>query len=215
MNMNKKKLIPFGWLPAHWGTSGKTREIMRAEYELEGFELENRLLIIRRDEFDESQFTQKSLELQKKHNKITESQYHRGLVNLIKDEKQRALATLELDHREGKITQLEYEKQSATLKNEPWVNVINMNFGKNSSLEGSFELDWNEQFVDKLKLEGYNGHTSDAIVNQWFMEICRNVALEEFDGTGDFTADSEANLAAVKRWSHKPESIGEGRKGYK
>ena len=90
-----------------------------------------------------------------------------------------------------------------------------MDFGKSTSLEGSFELDWNDAFVEKLKSEGYVGPSADHLVNQWFMEVCRNVALEEFDGTGDFTADSEANLEAMKRWSFETEVYKDGRKGYK
>jgi hypothetical protein len=87
-----------------------------------------------------------------------------------------------------------------------------MDFAGKGALEGSFELDWNEQFVEKLKSEGYSGPTPDNIVNQWFMEVCRNVAMEEFDGTGNFTADSEANLDAMKRWSS--ETLPAGRKGH-
>jgi hypothetical protein len=90
-----------------------------------------------------------------------------------------------------------------------------MDFSKGHSLEGSFELDWNDQWVEKLKADGYNGPTPDNIVNQWFMELSRNVAMEEFDGTGDFTADSAANLEAVKSWNGNTESLDKRRKSYK
>jgi len=207
--------LPFGILPGHWGLAGKTREIAQAEYELTGYDLEKRILEINHDDPNSADFKRKSLEIDLRYNKITEPFYHRSLADLISDPKQKALATAELDYREGIITDLEYQKQTATLNNEPWVTVINMDFGKKTALEGSFELDWNEQFVDKLKAEGYTGPTPDNIVNQWFMEVCRNVAMEEFDGTGDFTADSEANLEAVKRWQGGTESFPKGRKGYK
>ena len=42
--------LKFGMMPGHWGLKGKTREIAKAEYELEGFELEERLLEIKQDE---------------------------------------------------------------------------------------------------------------------------------------------------------------------
>ena len=90
-----------------------------------------------------------------------------------------------------------------------------MDFGGKTALEGSFELDWNDQFVEKLKEAGYTGPTPDIIVNQWFMEVCRNIALEEFDGTGNFTPDSEANLEAVKRWSDDSRGLPAGKKGYR
>lgn len=207
--------LPFGTLPGHWGLAGQTREIAKAEYELTGYELEEKLLSIRQAEIGKDEYDKRMLDLQLAHGKIGQATYNRGLAALIKDDKLRAITELELDFAEGKIAELEYAKKLATLKGEPWVNVVNMDFTKKSSLEGSFELDWNECFVDKLKAEGYTGPSPDNIVNQWFMELCRNIAMEEFDGTGDFAADSEANLEAVKRWSSDAESLGKGRKGYR
>lgn len=207
--------IPFHLMPGSWGLKGRTKDIAQAEYDLEGHALERRLLEIAKEDYDIKDYTKKVQDLNLKYGKITRSEYDRSMVNLIEDAKQKDLATAELDYREGKIQDLEYNKKIATLKGEPWVTVINMDFTKGNSLEGSFELDWNQPFVDKLKAEGYTGPTPDNIVNQWFMEVCRNVALEEFDGTGDFTADSEANLETMKRWSNETESLGKGRKGYK
>lgn len=210
-----KKLIPFSWLPGHWGLAGKTRAAAQAEYELEGYERDEKLLSIRRDEMSEEDYNQRLLDLMLKYDKITRSEYNRELANMISDEKLRALSLLGLDLRDGKIGDTEYSKQCATLKGEPWVTVLNMDFDKGNSLEGSFELDWNDAFVAKLKAEGYKGISDDVIVNQWFMEVCRNVAMEEFDGTGDFTADSEANLDAMRRWSIDVDVHQNGRKGYK
>lgn len=207
--------LPFGILPGHWGLAGKTRQVAQAEYELKGYDREVKLLEIRKDEMTIDDYNQRLLNLQLTHAKITRSEYDRGLLTLIHNDKQRALAETELDHREGKIGDVEFAKKTATLNNEPWVTVINMDFATKNSLEGSFELDWNEQFVEKLQAEGYAGPTPDVIVNQWFMEICRNVALEEFDGTGNFTSDSEANLSAMKRWGNDTDTYQGGRKGYK
>lgn len=207
--------LPFGILPAHWGSAGKTREIMRAEYEIPAGPLRDlKILEINQDDYDKNTYLKKTFDIELKYGRITTNEYHRKLVTLLQDKTQQELAILELDHREGKISEIEYSKQAATLNNEPWVTVISMDFGGKKALEGSFELDWNEAFVNNLKSEGYTGPTPDSIVNQWFMEVCRNVALEEFDGTGDFTADSEANLDAVKRWSSDAKSFGEGRRGY-
>ena len=205
--------LPFGTFPGHWGLKGKTKEIAKAEYELKGYDLERKLLEINYDNIDEESKKKLILELDLKHNKITRTEYNRELVSFIKDEKQAKLAMLEIEFKEGKISELEYSKQSATIKEEPWVTVLNMAFGGKNSLEGSFELDWNEYFVKKLESEGYVGPSPDSIVNQWFMEVCRNIAMEEFSGTGNFSADSEANLEAVRRWNS--EIIAEGRKGYR
>lgn len=205
--------LPFGVLPGHWGLAGKTREIAKAEYELTGYELEEKLLHINQDIYSTKQFQTKVIDLLFKYGKIDKQGQLRRMVDLIDDEEQKALATLELDYKENKITQNEYEKAAATLKKEPWVIVLNVGFGGDKSLEGSFELDWNEFFVDSLRASGYVGPTDDAIVNQWFMEVCRNIAMEEFDGTGDFTSDSAANLETMKRWNSS-EPLSNGRKGY-
>lgn len=205
--------LPFGYMPGHWGLKGKTKEIAKAEYELTGYDLERKLLDINVERYSEEEIKRKILDLDLKHEKITKAEYNRSLLEFIKDERQAKLALLELDLKDGNITNTEYAKQSSTIRGEPWVTVLNMDFGGKNSLEGSFELDWNEHFVTKLKNEGYTGPTPDNIVNQWFMEVCRNVAMEEFDGTGDFAADSEANLETVRRWNS--EIITEGRKGYR
>ena len=205
--------LPFSILPASWGLKGKSREIAQAEYELTGYELEKKLLSIKEDEFNSKDYNARLIDLDFKHNRITKQQQLRYLCNLIEDEHQRTLALLELDYKEGVITDNEYQKQTATLKGLPWVTVLSLGFGGAKALEGSFELDWNECFILDLRSKGYVGPSDDGIVNQWFMEVCRNVALEEFDGTGNFSADSEANLETVKRWNSS-ESLGEGRKGY-
>lgn len=208
-------LLPFGILPGHWGITGKTREVMKAEYLLSGFDLDFELVCINVAGLTEDELIRKKLDLRLQYNKIALPQYHRKLAELIKDDAQKTLAILELDWREGNITELVYTKTVATLKKEPWVIVLKMDFGGKSALEGSFELDWNDYFIEKLTAEGYEGMTDDIIVNQWFMEVCRNVAMEEFDGTGNFTSDSEANLDAMKRWSADSVPLANGRAGYK
>lgn len=191
---------------------GKTRDIAKAEYELSGFELESRILEIRRDEMSQSEYAKKQLELDWKYNRCTEEQYYTSLAHLIEDPDLRRLAVLDVEKRFDKITDMEYEKQKATIKGEPWVTVIGMSFNGSSSLEGSFELDWNEHFVKKLESDGYVGTSPDHVVNSWFMEVCKNVAMEQFDGTGEFTADAEANLQAYKRWNNS--KIDDSRRSY-
>ena len=192
--MGKGLKLPFGYLPGHWGLAGKTKEIAKAEYELEGYELEQRLVEINRDILSEDLYKHRVLEIDFKYKKSTEAEYHRELAKLIKDDKKRAIAMLELDYKEGLVEQLKYEKEMATLKGEPWVAVIKMDFQSGKPEEGNFELDWNDEFVKSLEASGYSAPKPDQVVNLWFMEVCRNVALETFDGLGEFTEDSEAAL---------------------
>ena len=79
--------LPFGWLPAHWGTAGKTREIMQAEYELTGIMLEVRLLDLNKENYDKDTYTTKKWDIELKYGHINEQTYHDNLITLIKDEK--------------------------------------------------------------------------------------------------------------------------------
>ena len=71
-------------------------------------------------------------------------------------------------------------KEYHTRKKEPWVNVIDVKVNEENVRNGFFELDWNEQFVLKLKQEGYgeDGDKDEEIVDRWFRELCANVVID-------------------------------------
>jgi hypothetical protein len=74
-------------------------------------------------------------------------------------------------------------KERASKKKEPWVGVLNTHVNKDNIRNGFFELDWNEEFVLKLKQEGYGveGDPAEEVVDRWFRELCANVIVD-----GDF-----------------------------
>lgn len=74
-------------------------------------------------------------------------------------------------------------KDRASRKNEPWVGVLQTHVNQDNIRNGFFELDWNDQFVLKLKQEGYgaDGDPDEEIVDRWFRELCANVVVD-----GDF-----------------------------
>jgi hypothetical protein len=74
-------------------------------------------------------------------------------------------------------------KDRATRKKEPWVGVLDTHVNKDNVRNGFFELDWNEQFVSKLRQEGYgaDGDKDEEVVDRWFRELCANVVVD-----GDF-----------------------------
>jgi hypothetical protein len=81
---------------------------------------------------------------------------------------------------EAKLAEvLKTPKEIATEKKEPWVAVLDTHVNKDNIRNGFFELDWNEYFVVQLKTAGYTGDNDEAIVDQWFSELCRNVGEEE------------------------------------
>jgi hypothetical protein len=89
-------------------------------------------------------------------------------------------------------------KEKATANKEPWVAVLDTHVNKDNIRNGFFELDWNEYFVLQLRASGYNGETDEAIVDQWFSELCRNVGAEDgvnMDrrGTGYINVNSLGN----------------------
>lgn len=82
--------------------------------------------------------------------------------------------------REKKTVELT-AKDKATQAGEPYVNIISMELNPNNIHEGAFELDWNSIFITQLVKAGYMKKKEDTdqdIVDRWFQDVCRNVALE-------------------------------------
>lgn len=155
--MNKKRrLIPFHWLPASWGLKGRVRDEAEAAYYLEGEELKTRL-----------------------------EEIH--LEYLPDDDPKKLKAHLKQRLRDGEIDQHEYAKQHATLIGEPWVVVKSIDTDEKSATHGSMELDWNDLFIKSLEEQGYGPNPNpEATVDEWLSELCRNIALDRFDGVADY-----------------------------
>jgi|TARA_B110000503_G_scaffold136225_1_gene218190 hypothetical protein len=60
----------------------------------------------------------------------------------------------------------------------PWVKVVKVHFDKDDPTNGYFELDWNADFVGLLGEAGYAGENDEKIVDLWFNDLCRSVAME-------------------------------------
>ena len=71
------------------------------------------------------------------------------------------------------------EKEEATAKGEPWVGVLDTKVNPENIRNGFFELDWNNEFIEKLLDAGYKGETNEQIVDGWFKTIARNILQEE------------------------------------
>jgi len=86
-------------------------------------------------------------------------------------------------------------KTRATRKKEPWVGVLETHVNKDNIRNGFFELDWNDQFVLKLKQEGYgfDGDPDEQIVDRWFRELCANVVVD-----GDFGGAVNTGVIDIK-----------------
>ena len=76
------------------------------------------------------------------------------------------------------------EKELATERGEPYVNILSMEIDPENIGAGAFELDWNDKFVADLVRHGYMMDPKDTdadIVDRWFTAVCRNVVLETYE----------------------------------
>jgi len=80
-----------------------------------------------------------------------------------------------LKHTGKDVAAKEETKESAK---GPWVKVIEVHFDPKDPTKGYFELDWNDKFVNMLGEAGYAGPNPEAIVDLWFNDLCRSVAME-------------------------------------
>ena len=74
---------------------------------------------------------------------------------------------------------LQKEKEEATKKGEPWVAVLDTQVNPDNIRNGFFELDWNNEFIEKLLDAGYAGESNEQIVDAWFKTIVTQMLEEE------------------------------------
>ena len=79
----------------------------------------------------------------------------------------------------AKLEALMKEKEEATKNGEPWVAVLDTKINEDNIRNGFFELDWNNEFIEKLLDAGYKGETNEQIVDAWFKTIARNILEEQ------------------------------------
>lgn len=76
------------------------------------------------------------------------------------------------------------EKELATERGEPWIQVLRIDVDPENLHQGAFELDWNEIFVARLVKAGYmikREDTDAEIVDRWFQNVCRHVVMETWE----------------------------------
>lgn len=76
------------------------------------------------------------------------------------------------------------EKQLATERGDPWIQVLKIEVDPDTLHQGAFELDWNDIFVSRLVKAGYMMKPDDSdaeIVDRWFQNVCRHVVMETWE----------------------------------
>ena len=72
-------------------------------------------------------------------------------------------------------------KDQATKNEEPWFTIVDVEIDNDNPRNGAFELDWNEYFPAMLRKHGLTGNTDEDVVDQWFQDLCKQIALESYD----------------------------------
>lgn len=137
------------------------------EYDLRLATIENKGVINPYDELD----------IELKYGDIDQYEYDKRAAELDEyaDETEKKLALLHVEFKHGKLKPLEYEKEAATLRDEPWVGTIDNGYNAEEGVNGFyFQLDWNDQWVEFLRKNGYHGFSDEQVVEQWFSDVCRS-----------------------------------------
>lgn len=185
----KKPLIPFGLMPGHWGLKGKTREMARAEYELQGLELDLRLAEINHDDIKLQNMAKLDARLKHKDIELYEYDVAYNKIRLEGDSLlDEVLLDLELKH--NRINQQEHDHKLADLRGEPWVAMPDIKWDPQDPSHSYFELDYNEHFVTFLRNNNYKGVSDDQVVESWLTDVCRSVASEMAVTDPAFISDS-------------------------
>ncbi|MCK9532206.1 MAG: hypothetical protein M0R77_16850 [Gammaproteobacteria bacterium] len=108
----RKRWIPFGWLPGHWGLEGKVRDQARIAYEYDGTDREIKLL-----ELEEPTKERKKtiLNLKASSGMIDDHEFQMAMIDIETSDDPTAnqLAKLKLDYDQGKISIHQYELKKA------------------------------------------------------------------------------------------------------
>ena len=169
-------LIPFKYMPSSWGLKGKSRDRAEAEYSLKDEELARRLADI--DLLGTIAFDQEMIAIDLKYGHIDKLAYETALAKIMHvSETDQKLALLDIDLRHSKITELHYAKETATLKDEPWVHGEL----KKDDNGHYFDFDWNDIFIAELRQKGFTAEADEDVINMWLERNMQEIGMEMFN----------------------------------
>lgn len=93
------------------------------------------------------------------------------------------------------------DKERATGAGEPYVSIIKVDLDPNDINNGGFELDWNDKFIINLIKHGYKKKDTDSdsdIVDRWFTQVCRNIALEIYEQEQADPSNRESDMRIIR-----------------
>ena len=66
-------------------------------------------------------------------------------------------------------------EKTSTPQTEPQFRVLKFDFDPTNPQIGSMELDWNAEFIEMLRVNGYRGVNPEALVDAWLNDVARNI----------------------------------------
>jgi len=200
--------IPFKLIPAAWGLKGKSRETAEAEYYFTGEELARKLAEI--DAVNDDDLKQQLLMIDLEYKHIDRRKYDTETAKLNLEGADLELEMARINHEAGDINDNEYAKEKATIGKESYITVVAVD-----SKDNSFEFDWNLYFIEELEEAGFGpAPKEEMIIEEWFNSLCKDVALEAFNGNGSMD-DLEEQEKDRKDNMVNVTDIGKGRKEVK
>lgn len=151
--------------------------------------------------------------LKGKSREIAEAEYYyegedleKRLAELTAEtEVDKEVAKLDVDLKHEKIGKVEYEKKVAELREEPYVNVLEMGVNPEDAKAGYIELDWNDHFIKMLHDNGYTGKSDEDVVNKWFNDLCRTILFQERADL-DYGLQEQGREDVIRTQDIRPES---------
>ena len=175
-------MIPFYLHPMSWGLKGQQLEIEQARYELgDGYIFKKEELELKLKYKDISQESHDAdlLELDYRFGELTDEQYETNKIELLPDTDEKKRASFDCLFKFGHISEREYNKSIHSLEGKAWVD-ISSDFDPKEGIDGvSFDLDWNDVFIEELRENDYEGDSDDDLVDAWLADICKTIAAEE------------------------------------
>lgn len=172
----KKRLVPFRFLPAAWGLSGKSLQRAKAEYELDGYDLDVALVHIEYSA-DPLQLLDSLLEINYNHSKITAEEYdraHKRLIKLCLTDAQIAelnLDKVEEEYKNNKLGVAEYTRRKEILKGNQLIDI---------------EVDFK---YNKINEKEFNKRTATANSEPWVDVLGVELDPKKLNEGGAFTLD--------------------------
>jgi len=143
-----------------------------------------------------TEYRQAMLDHRLEFGEIEELEYDRLCLDLVHRnhetrEYRLDLAAVNLKH--GQLSETEYEKECATIREEPWVKILeaSVKYDDEGGSQLGFSFDWNLFFIQDLVSKGYRGSSHEEVVETWFEQTCQDVFSTDPDYIMPDTVDPD------------------------